>query len=69
MNDPLSPGVVLIVKLGSIIIHYQEMTSSKGHAFDRIALDSLLNDPEVKTWFAKMHTLALLPEKREEELR
>jgi hypothetical protein len=63
-TDPLSPSAALLVKLGSIIVHYAEMTSAKGHAFDKHALDSLLQDDEVVTWFAQMDDMAMLPVKR-----
>lgn len=62
--DPYRPSVGLLVKLGSMIVHYQEMQSSKGHAFDRAALETLEQDAEVVEWFAQMNERALLPVKR-----
>lgn len=62
--NPLKPPVTLLVKLGSIAIHLQELLSSKGHHFDHIALQSLWDDPEVKEWMAQMDAMAMLPRKR-----
>lgn len=64
MADPLKPSTRLLIKLGSIAVHADEMLSPKGHAFDRIALDSLLKDEEVCVWVSEMTKLALLPVKR-----
>jgi len=64
MDDPLKPSVSLLAKLGSIAVHAQEMTSSKGHAFDKHALDGVLADPEVKAWLRSMDKMAMLPKRR-----
>jgi hypothetical protein len=64
MSDPFKPSAALLVKLGSIIVHYEEMTSPTGHHFDKHALDGLLFDPEVVQWFAAMQDMAMLPVKR-----
>lgn len=53
-TDPLKPSVALLSKLGSIVVHFEEVLSPKGHAFDAHALKSLLNDPEVKHWVKEM---------------
>lgn len=64
-NDPTKDvDVTVLIKLGSIAIHAEEMMSPTGHEFDRIALNGLLNDPEIKTWLAAMDRLAFLPKKR-----
>lgn len=63
-NGPLEPGVGLLVKLGSIVVHVEEMLSPKGHAFDKIALEGLLKDPEVAAWIREMDRMAFLPVKR-----
>lgn len=60
--DPLTPDLSTLCKLGSIIVHVEEMLSSKGHAFDRIALQSTLNDPDIQTWIKKVGVY--LPVKR-----
>lgn len=64
-NDPTKDvAVTVLIKLGSIAIHAEEMMSPKGHEFDRVALNSLLRDPEIKQWLAAMDRLAFLPKKR-----
>jgi hypothetical protein len=64
MNDPFKPSASLLVKLGSIIVHYEELTSPNGHDVDRQTLDSLTYDPEVVQWLATMQSLSMLPVKR-----
>ena len=44
-HDPLQPSAALLIKLGSIIVHLEEMHSSKGHHYDKYALQTLTNDP------------------------
>ena len=51
--DPLTPDLTTLCKLGSIVVHVEEMLST-GHAFDRAALQSLLIDPEVQRWIKAM---------------
>lgn len=63
-ESPLTPTASLLVKLGSIIVHYQEAISPTGHHFDKAALDGLMNDQEVKEWLKSMDSLSLLPKKR-----
>jgi hypothetical protein len=62
--NPLKPSLALLAKLGSIIVHAEEMASPDGHPFDRAALLSLLADPEVRTWLKDMDAIALLPKRR-----
>lgn len=62
----LNPSAALLCKLGSIIAHADELLSPHGHDFDRIALDNLLRDPDVKGWLHEMRAMALIPEKRNE---
>lgn len=64
MSEALRPAASLLCKLGSIAVHSQELLSEDGHAFDRTALDTLMNDPEVKAWLKIMDSLALIPKKR-----
>jgi hypothetical protein len=59
-----NPSVTLLVKLGSIAVHADEMMSDDGHKFDRIALQGLLADPEVAAWLQAMGKMAMLPLKR-----
>lgn len=58
------PSKTLLIKLGSIATHTEEMLSDKGHHFDVVVLKALLNDSEVMEWLAEMNKLALLPKKR-----
>jgi hypothetical protein len=63
-DDCLSPSAALLCKLGSLVVHAEEMLSAKGHHFDLDTIRSLLADSEVKAWLAQMDKLALLPKKR-----
>ena len=54
----------LLAKLGSIAVHAEEMVSTDGHHFDRIALDQLLKDSEVREWLQLMDDLSMIPKKR-----
>ncbi len=64
MSDVLKPSVQLLIKLGSIIAHYEEWTSKTGHEFDKITIDSIMNEEDVIEWFKGMRELSLLPLKR-----
>jgi hypothetical protein len=64
MSDAFNPSPGLLCKLGSIAVHVEEMLSPDGHAFDRVALEQLLKDEEVKAWLKEMDRLAMLPKKR-----
>ena len=61
---PLQPTARVLTKLGSIAVHAQEFFSPRGHAFDKLALEALLVDPEIEEWLAEMQRLALLPVRR-----
>lgn len=63
-NNPLKPSANLLIKLGSVIIHQEEMASSNGHLFDKYALDTVRNDVEVIEWLDQMTKMSLLPLKR-----
>ncbi len=60
----LKPNPTLLCKLGSIAIHARELTSPDGHAFDKVALENLLRDSDVKAWIDEMDAAALLPRER-----
>lgn len=64
MKDPLKPDTSILIKLGSIAVHVSEMLSPEGHDFDRIVIQSLLNDSEIKKWLLEMDKMALIPKKR-----
>jgi hypothetical protein len=59
-----SPSLSLLVKLGSIAVHVDEMLSSLGHNVDREAIKQLLADPEVATWIEQMTDEGMLPVQR-----
>lgn len=65
-KSPLAPSASLLCKLGSIIAHVEEASGFGGHAFDVIALNQLMADPEVAEWMAAMRAMAFLPVKRKE---
>ena len=60
----LNPSPALLCKLGSILVHVEEMQSSDGHAFDKLALGQLLADDEVAEWREVMDNMGMLPKKR-----
>lgn len=62
MHNPEQPSLSLLVKLGSIVVHTDEMMTPRRHAFDVITVRSLLSDPEVQEWIVAMGPL--LPVKR-----
>jgi hypothetical protein len=61
---PLNPTPALLCKLGSIMMHAAEMMAPHGHTFDRIALEQLLDDPEVREWQKAMDGMGMLPKMR-----
>lgn len=64
MADPLAPSASLLTKLGSALVHAEEMTEPGSHPFDLGAFKQLASDPEVVAWREGMDALALLPKKR-----
>jgi len=62
----LEMTLTLQIKLGSLIVHYEEWTSANGHPHDEIAINDLRNDPEVIEWMNSMKAQAFLPVKRSE---
>ena len=62
MKTPINTSLSVLVKLGSIAVHAEELLSPEGHAVDKMALDQLLNDPDVKLWIKA--NAAFLPVKR-----
>jgi hypothetical protein len=57
---PLEPAATLLVKLGSIAVHAEEMIEPRGHPLDLEALRALLADPEVIEWRLGMDKMAFL---------
>jgi hypothetical protein len=70
VSDPLKPSVGVLIKLGSAVVHIEEMKSYRfapsehAYAFDLAALSQTLDDPEVKEWLAQMSKLGFMPVKR-----
>ena len=64
MSLLLKPTPQLLLKLGSIVVHADELISDNGHPLDKEAIRGLLEDPEVKTWLSDMQEMAMLPLKR-----
>jgi hypothetical protein len=64
MTDPLKPSPALLCKLGSIIVHTEELLSPRGHPVDREALKTVTEDAEVVEWMTSMRKMAMLPVKR-----
>lgn len=63
MSDPLKPSPALLCKLGSILVHAEELTSPTGHIFDHSALKTAW-DYEVIEWMEQMNKMGMLPVKR-----
>ena len=59
-SNPLNPSFNLLVKLGSIIVHVNELFSVDGRVIDKEALLHLLVDIEVQTWIKAMGPLVPL---------
>lgn len=61
-NPAYQPSLGLLAKLGSIIVHADELLSVSGHEFDTAVLRQLLKDRDVQAWVQQMGPL--LPKKR-----
>jgi hypothetical protein len=61
-KDALTLSPALASKLASVVVHAEEMFSTHGHYFDKLALEQALGDPEVLAWLKALGPLA--PEKR-----
>jgi hypothetical protein len=60
----MNPSPALLVKLGSIIVHFDEFNSPGGHEYDLHTAHQLMADPDVKEWMDEMNGAAMLPVKR-----
>ena len=60
----LQPAATVVVKLGSLAVHFEEWLSPDGHEYDLAALKSILADEEIRAWLEDMKKLGLLPVKR-----
>ena len=63
-DDALKPTIGLLVKLGSLAVHIDELLSAGGHEYDRVAIRSLLSDPDVIEWLKAFNGMGFLPIKR-----
>lgn len=63
-NAFLNPTPSLCAKLGSIAVHAEEILGADGHHFDRLALETVMRDPEVVEWLKQGRKLAMIPEMR-----
>lgn len=54
--------VPLAAKLAAVVVHAEEMLSPQGHAFDRMALKTVIEDPAVQAWIKSCGALA--PQRR-----
>ena len=68
--DPLKPSATLLIKLGSALVHAEELLASieakdvNAIAADRGAFTTVATDPEVMEWREAMDKMAFLPVKR-----
>jgi hypothetical protein len=63
-DELMKPSAAILVKLGSIVVHAEELLSPNGHEFDSEAIRSGLQDAELQEWIRGMTELAFLPVKR-----
>ena len=69
-SDPLKPSIQLLIKLGSALVHIEEMrsyhfdASKHEYTFDAAALSQTVDDPAVQDWIAQMTKLGFMPVKR-----
>jgi hypothetical protein len=59
--NPLKPSPGVVVKLGSIARHVEELCGPQPHVLDQHALKALIADPEVQEWMKAADNMALLP--------
>lgn len=63
-SGALAPPATVLIKLGSLAVHADELLSPSGHEIDTSAIKGLLADPEVRDWLKEMDKMAFLPVKR-----
>jgi hypothetical protein len=62
--DALKPTPGLLCKIVSVIVHADELREPGAHEFDKVALEKVLDDPEVKEWVEAMTKAGFAPIKR-----
>lgn len=63
--DATKPSLSVIVKLGSIVVHVDELLSPDGRNLDKEVILNLMKDTEVKEWIAAATKAGFLPVKRQ----
>lgn len=63
--DPLHPPLALLAKLGFIAVRACALLREKDPMFERLALDRLLNDTEVRDWMNQMAEAAYIPRRED----
>lgn len=63
-NGAVTIPVSAAAKIGSALVHADELTSPDGHQFDHAALAVLLQDPEVTSFLRLLGPL--VPKKRKQ---
>ena len=69
MDDPLKPSVQILARLGSAVVHAEEILSDPAvaamvNSLDRAAFWGLTNDEAVKEWIKAMDKKGLVARKR-----
>lgn len=54
----------LRIKLGSLVVHCEELLSPSGHEYDKHAINTLLQDPDVRAFMEETAKMGVLPVKR-----
>jgi hypothetical protein len=62
--DPLKPSAALLCKIVSVVVHADEMREPGAHDFDRVALNTAIDQPDVKEWIEAMTKAGYAPVKR-----
>lgn len=62
--NPLHPSPALLAKLGSAIVHADEVFGPAPNLADVAAFNAARHDPDVQEWIKAMTALAMLPVKR-----
>ena len=63
-KDPLKPSLNILMKLGSIAVHADEIVMEQPLEIDRMVVKNLLEDKELQEWMKDMNEQGLLPVKR-----
>lgn len=59
--DPLKPSLVVLVKLGSAVVHAKEAMSIDARPVDKQEFNELFKEPDLAKWINDMTAMALLP--------